>query len=163
MSVSWIMYNITCVRSEIFINGTCWAYHSALCFFHAISCFILAVLCGLRDLSSSTRDWTWAPAVKAPSPNHWTAREFPVSCFWDPSVLLYSPYLKYLFLWYVKSRLEIESWGVKIESGVAGGERPKVPFLPTGKDCNQKLEVDIVINTVGQFFLLFFVSIFLYL
>ena len=30
----------------------------------------------LWDLSSSTRDRIWAPAVKAPSPNHWTAREF---------------------------------------------------------------------------------------
>ena len=35
--------------------------------------------CNLRELSSPTRDWTWiqAPAVKAPSPNHWTTREFP--------------------------------------------------------------------------------------
>ena len=30
----------------------------------------------LWDLSSSTRDQTWATAVKTPSPNHWTAREF---------------------------------------------------------------------------------------
>lgn len=30
-----------------------------------------------RDLSSPTRYWTWAPAVKAQSPNQWTAREFP--------------------------------------------------------------------------------------
>ena len=28
-------------------------------------------------LSFLTRDWTWAMAVKAPSPNHWTACEFP--------------------------------------------------------------------------------------
>ena len=39
--------------------------------------FFVATLCGLRDLSSLTRDWTWATAVKVPSPNHWTAREFP--------------------------------------------------------------------------------------
>ena len=32
---------------------------------------------GLWYLSSPTRDGTQAPAVKAPSPNHWTAREFP--------------------------------------------------------------------------------------
>ena len=30
----------------------------------------------LWDLSFPTRDWTWAPAVKAPSRNHWTNREF---------------------------------------------------------------------------------------
>ena len=29
------------------------------------------------DLSSPTRDWNWLLAVKAPSPNHWTSREFP--------------------------------------------------------------------------------------
>ena len=33
------------------------------------------------DLRSPIRDWTWAPAVKVPSPNHWTAREFPVRFF----------------------------------------------------------------------------------
>ena len=31
----------------------------------------------LWALSSLTRDWTQAPAVKAQSPNHWTTREFP--------------------------------------------------------------------------------------
>ena len=41
--------------------------------------FFLALLCCLPDLSSPTRDWTWAPAVKAPSPNHWTARELPTA------------------------------------------------------------------------------------
>ena len=30
----------------------------------------------LQDLSSPTKDWTWATAVKAPSLNHWTTREF---------------------------------------------------------------------------------------
>ena len=32
---------------------------------------------GLRDLSSPTRGWTQAMAVKAPSPNHWNAKGFP--------------------------------------------------------------------------------------
>ena len=32
---------------------------------------------GLRDPSSPIRDRTWAPAVKTPSPNHWTTRELP--------------------------------------------------------------------------------------
>ena len=36
----------------------------------------------LQDLSSLTRDGTQAPAVRAPSPNHWTAREFPVFSSW---------------------------------------------------------------------------------
>ena len=38
----------------------------------------LAMLQGLWDLSSLTRDRTWALAVKAQSPNHWTARELPM-------------------------------------------------------------------------------------
>ena len=29
----------------------------------------------LGDLSSPTSDWTWAPSVRALSPNHWKARE----------------------------------------------------------------------------------------
>ena len=41
----------------------------------------LAVLCGLWDLSSPTRYRTWALAVKVPSPNHWTARKFPLFLF----------------------------------------------------------------------------------
>ena len=44
-----------------------------LCF----SFLFLALLHVLQDLSSLTRDWTQALAVKALSPNHWTAREFP--------------------------------------------------------------------------------------
>lgn len=31
--------------------------------------------CGFWDISSLTRDWTWAPAVKAPDPNHQTTKE----------------------------------------------------------------------------------------
>ena len=37
----------------------------------------LATLHGLQDLRSPTRDRNWPLPVKAPSPNHWTAREFP--------------------------------------------------------------------------------------
>ena len=37
----------------------------------------LAVPLVLWDLSTLTRDWTWDMAVKVPSPNHWTTREFP--------------------------------------------------------------------------------------
>ena len=40
-------------------------------------CFVFSAMpCGLWDLSSPTRDWTWAPTVKAQSPNHWTARDY---------------------------------------------------------------------------------------
>ena len=38
--------------------------------------FFLARLDSLWDLSFLIRDWTWTPAVKSPSPNHWIAREF---------------------------------------------------------------------------------------
>ena len=38
----------------------------------------LAVPCGLQDLSSPRRDWVKTRAVKAPSPNHLTTREFPL-------------------------------------------------------------------------------------
>ena len=41
--------------------------------------FFLSRPCSLRDLSSLTKDWTWAPTVKAPSPNHWIIREFQAS------------------------------------------------------------------------------------
>ena len=37
--------------------------------------FILAMACGLWGLSSPTKDWTLAMAVKAPSPSHWTAKD----------------------------------------------------------------------------------------
>ena len=39
--------------------------------------FFFLAACGRWDLSSLTRNWTWATAVKALSPNHWTARKFP--------------------------------------------------------------------------------------
>ena len=36
----------------------------------------LYMLCGMGDLSSPTRDGTWALAEKAPNTNHWPTREF---------------------------------------------------------------------------------------
>ena len=48
--------------------------------------FILVVPCSLRDLSSLTRDWTQAVAVKTLSPNHWTTRELPFSLIFYPFV-----------------------------------------------------------------------------
>ena len=47
----------------------------------ALIYLFMAMLCGLQDLSSLTRDWTWALAVKTISPNHWTTREFPKLLF----------------------------------------------------------------------------------
>ena len=37
------------------------------------------IFCFTQDLSSLTRDWTRATAMKSWSPNHWTVREFPLS------------------------------------------------------------------------------------
>ena len=39
--------------------------------------FFLAALYSTQNLNSLTRDWIWAPALKARSPDHWTAKEFP--------------------------------------------------------------------------------------
>ena len=52
------------------------ALHYFYSFF--LSFFIFSTLQGLWGLSSLTRHWTWAMAVKASSPNHWSAREFPI-------------------------------------------------------------------------------------
>ena len=43
--------------------------------------FFWAMLNALWDLSSLTRDLTGPSAVKAQSPNHWTAREIPTQHF----------------------------------------------------------------------------------
>ena len=46
----------------------------------------LVTLCSLQDLSSSTRDQTWVPAVKELSSNHWTAKEFPLATYLNDSM-----------------------------------------------------------------------------
>ena len=38
------------------------------------------------DLSFLTRDQNWALAMKTPSPNHWIAREFPISHDFDQAL-----------------------------------------------------------------------------
>ena len=43
--------------------------------------FPLAAPCSMWDLSSLTGTKTVIPEVEAQSPNHWTAREFPVLNF----------------------------------------------------------------------------------
>ena len=37
---------------------------------------------GMQDLGSLTRNETHAPCVEARSPNHWAAREFPLTPVW---------------------------------------------------------------------------------
>lgn len=37
----------------------------------------------MQDLSSLTRNHTWAPDVKALGPDHWTKREFALGCFYS--------------------------------------------------------------------------------
>ena len=44
-------------------------------------CIYFAMPWGLQDLSSLTRDWTQAPEVTVPSPDHWTAKEFPACLY----------------------------------------------------------------------------------
>ena len=53
----------------------------------------------LQDLSSLTRDWTQAPAVKEPCLNHWTTRELPWISFLrlNDIPLNYTPYYVYPF------------------------------------------------------------------
>ena len=62
----------------IFMPSTPWElclFHFFVSFFHFF--FFFATLHSVWDLNSPTRDQTWDPSVKAPSPNRWTAREFP--------------------------------------------------------------------------------------
>ena len=51
-------------------------HNNNLCHILYVILLFLAMPCGLRDLSFLTRDQSQATAVKAPSPNHWTTREF---------------------------------------------------------------------------------------
>ena len=61
--------------------------------------YYLAAQCSLWNLSSPTRDWTWAPlTMKAPSPNHWTTRELPE--FADKKAICVSGELYRVFIRY---------------------------------------------------------------
>ena len=46
-------------------------------FYFLFICLFFFWPCGLWNFSSPTRNGTRASAVKVPSPNHWTVREFP--------------------------------------------------------------------------------------
>ena len=50
-------------------------------FFFKLLWVFLAMMHSLWELSSLKRDCILAPAVKAPSSNHWTARELPKLLF----------------------------------------------------------------------------------
>ena len=64
----------------------------------------LAVPWGLWDLSSLTRRWTWVPAVKALSSNHWTSREFSAVVLYkthfNTTVYAYDIKNMHIFQWY---------------------------------------------------------------
>ena len=66
-------------------------------------CFLwpYCVACGI--LNSPNRDWTWASAVKAPSPNHWTAREVPTFGFWPLYV-----FHQMISLSYISRRIHVQ-------------------------------------------------------
>ena len=61
-------YKVYVHRTKLFLRNCIYIYIF----------FFLAVLYGLQDLSSCTRDQTCDPAVKTHSPNHFTARAFPM-------------------------------------------------------------------------------------
>ena len=63
--------------------------------------FFLATPPGLWDLSSLTRDWTWEPVVKAPTPNHYTTREFPTAFQFLNHKMPYDSPVSVVFLSYV--------------------------------------------------------------
>ena len=78
-----ILSNLRKKRS-INIWNNCSLSFFLFCLFVLLLLLLLALLCGLPDLSSLTRDWTWALTMKVPSPKHWTGRKFPpcISCLW---------------------------------------------------------------------------------
>ena len=51
---------------------------NTLCF---LFCVFLATRHSLQNISSPNRDQTRPLAVEVQSPNHWTTREFPETCF----------------------------------------------------------------------------------
>ncbi|XP_033285895.1 ankyrin repeat family A protein 2 isoform X2 [Orcinus orca] len=93
--VAFISYDIEkgCVAMTLFstsvkaslgvrISLETWALTEALASrTHASSQGSQGQMHSLQDLSSPTRDRTCTPAVKVPSPNHWTAGEFPKKLF----------------------------------------------------------------------------------
>ena len=78
-SFSWLfwLFRVFYVSTQILELFVLALWKMTLVCFFWFFVFNLAALCSLQDLSSPTRDWTRALAVKVPSPNHWTAREFP--------------------------------------------------------------------------------------
>ena len=54
----------------------------------------LATPSALRALTSPTKDWTQAPAVKVPSPKPWTARKFPNDFYYKEKLFPFPRALK---------------------------------------------------------------------
>ena len=77
LSMSYVHTFSFWLRKEaLLITSKDTTYRQNIIFF-----FFFAMLSGLQDLSCLTRGRTRALAVKASSPNHWTAREFPIMFF----------------------------------------------------------------------------------
>ena len=74
----FMAHGVQGLRSFPFQDSNRFTHYSKSFSFILFYYFIfLATPRGLWDLSSPTRDWTQALAVRARSPNHWTTREFP--------------------------------------------------------------------------------------
>lgn len=81
-------------------------------FFHF--CFFVGHALQPVGLVSWQRDWTQALGVKAPSPNHWIAREFPSYSFkiltFDPPPSLFSPCVSFWIISNVLSSSYLVCW-----------------------------------------------------
>ena len=72
-------------------------YHiTLLCLFMCVVLFFLATLCGLWILVPQPGIEPGPLAVKAPSPNHWTTREFRVWHFSQSATLLFLSFSRHL-------------------------------------------------------------------
>ena len=73
LSFNWL------TSSSNFLRKDTWGCRGSRLPFYVWKC--LSCFCHALWLNSLTRDWTWAPSVKALSPNYWTTREFPENIF----------------------------------------------------------------------------------
>ena len=83
---------------------------------------------GLHDLSSSTKLLTRAPAVKAPRPNHWTTREFPIFFYFKSACITPTSredviYLFLIYYIFVLFHQVSHFWFLGFESSLVFGGR----------------------------------------
>ena len=62
--------------------GSCAVLQDRMCFFFFFSFFFLVCCMACRIFVPQPGIKPWSLAVKAPSPNHWTARKFPECAFY---------------------------------------------------------------------------------